>query len=77
MKRVYKECVFKRDWRFYKTCYECPSKCTEYRPKWYARLIEAIVVWWYRKRINRRLKKTFNGIRLDLQTIRRIGKKMK
>lgn len=77
MKRVYKECVFKRDWRFYKTCYECTSKCIEYRPAWYARLIEAVIVWWYRKRIKRRLNKMFKGVKLAKPEIRSINKNMK
>jgi hypothetical protein len=64
-KKKIKSCVFKRDWKHYKTCYECGTlrKCTRKdKPKWYARIVEQLVVWHDRRCINRELRKKFAGI---------------
>ena len=60
-----KSCVFKRDWKNYKTCYECSTrkKCTRSdKPKWYERIIEQLVVSYKRYRISRALGNMFGGI---------------
>ncbi len=59
-------CVFKRDWKNYKTCYECGTmrKCERAdKPGWFGRLTEQIIVGWYRWRINKKLRKMFHGAR--------------
>lgn len=48
MKRKYDSCVFKRDWKHYKTCFECKCQCTEYKLNLIGRIQEAIVLGWYR-----------------------------
>lgn len=58
-------CVFKRDWRFYKTCNECQTKNKCNRPdkfNWFERIIEQISVWLYRVRIKIRLSRMFKGV---------------
>lgn len=57
-----KSCVFKKDWRYYKTCYECGMlrECkSEYKPNWRWRIIEAVVVWWKRRQIKRHMRRMF------------------
>lgn len=60
-KKVYDSCVFKRDWRYYKTCLECGAKktCVTYRKPIYWQLMEAVIVGWKRWRINRKLRRIF------------------
>lgn len=75
-------CVFKRDWRFYKTCHECPDrkKCERSdKPGWFARIVETVVVGWKRWQIRRSMRKMFkNSTRRDIKNarynIRRLGK---
>ena len=65
MKRKYDSCVFKRDWKHYKTCFECKCQCTEYRPDLIGRIYEVIVLGWYRIKeriIIRRYRKTMERI---------------
>lgn len=64
MKRKYDSCVFKRDWKHYKTCFECKCQCTEYRPNLIGRIQEVIVLGWYRmkeriiiRRLQRKMKR--------------------
>ena len=55
-------CVCKRDWKSYKTCNECGirKKCERKdKPNWFGRLIESVVVGWYRRRINKKLRGMF------------------
>lgn len=64
-KKKIDSCVFKRDWRYYKTCNECGIVRQCSRPdkfNWFERIIEQIAVWWYRVRIRRRLGKMFHGV---------------
>lgn len=73
-----KSCVFKRDWKHYKTCYECGTlhQCERSdKPKWYARIIEQVVVWYNRSRINKELHRHFAGI--SKKSIRRIYDEIK
>lgn len=62
-KKTYDSCVFKRDWRYYKTCFECGAKktCITYRQPWYWQLMEAVIVGWKRWRIRRKLNPIFRG----------------
>lgn len=67
MKQTKKQqlCVFKRDWKNHKTCYECGTlrTCTRPdKPKWYERILEQILVSWERWRINRKLRINFRGV---------------
>ena len=71
MKREYDSCVFKRDWAHYKTCNECPTRCKD-RYNWYQRIIETVMVWWYRRKIKRELQRTFGGTKLSKRQIRSI-----
>lgn len=60
-----KSCVRKGDWAHYVTCNECDMHrtCThEMNDGRIGRLFESIVVWWYRKRANKRLKRMFRGV---------------
>lgn len=81
MKQTKKQqlCVFKRDWKNHKTCYECGTlrSCTRPdKPKWYGRILEHILVSWERWRINRKLRINFRGVRKkDIQRIIRLTKK--
>lgn len=75
MKQTKKQqlCVFKRDWKNHKTCYECGTlrRCTHPgKPKWYGRILEQILVSWERWRINRKLRTNFRGV--SKKGIRRI-----
>ena len=66
-------CVPKRDWRYYKTCNECgiKNKCTRGdKPGWFGRIVETIVVGWYRRKINKGLRGMFGH--LDKKTVRRL-----
>ena len=57
-------CVFKKSWQFYKTCYECGQlrQCdNEHKPNVLMRLIEPIVVGWYRRHIKLKMKRLFAG----------------
>lgn len=68
-----KSCVFKRDWKHYKTCYECGTlrQCERPdKPKWYERILEQILVSWERWRINRKLRTKFSG--MSKKNLRRV-----
>ena len=68
-----KSCVFKRDWKHYKTCYECGilRQCERSdKPKWYERILEHILVSWERWRINRKLRTKFRG--MSKKNLRRV-----
>ena len=72
-------CVCKRDWKSYKTCNECGirKKC-EHKDKlnWFGRLIESVVVGWYRRRINKKLRGMFGRMnKKDVKRFSRILKK--
>ena len=71
-------CVCKRDWKSYKTCNECGirKKCEHKdKPNWFGRLIESVVVGWYRRRINRKLKGLFG--RMSKNDVKRLSDIMK
>lgn len=73
-----KTCVFKKDWKHYKTCYECGTlrKCKrDDKPKWYERIVEQLVIWWYRWSINRQLRSMFGGF--SKRDIKRISAALK
>ena len=75
MKQTKKQqlCVFKHDWKHYKTCYECGTlrKCERSdKPKWYARIIEQVVVWHNRLHINKELHRHFAG--MSKKSVRRV-----
>ena len=71
MKKQYDSCVAKRSWVQYKTCNECPQKKTcEERWTWWQRAIETVMVWLYRRKINRKLKDVFGGTKLSKRDIR-------
>lgn len=58
-------CVCKRDWKSYKTCNECGimKECEHKdKPNWFGRLVESIVVGWYRRRINGKLRGMFEYV---------------
>lgn len=78
MKKQYDSCVFKRDWARYKTCNECPQKktCTD-KYSWWQRLEESVMVWNYRRKIGKELKRMFGGTKLTKKQIRRISDKAK
>ena len=71
MKKQYDSCVAKRYWKSYKTCNECTSKnkCEE-RWTWWQRAIETVMVGWYRRKINKKLKGVFGGTKLSKRDIR-------
>lgn len=75
-KKEYDSCVAKRDWKNYKTCNECTAKktCAE-KWSWWQRVIETVMVGWYRWRINRKLKDVFGGTKLSKRDIRDIKSK--
>ena len=71
-------CVCKRDWKSYKTCNECGLvKTCEHKdkPNWFGRLVESIVVGWYRWRINRKLKGLFG--RMSKRDVHKLNDIMK
>lgn len=73
-----KSCVFKKDWRYYKTCYECGMlrECkSEYKPNWRWRIIEAVVVWWKRRQIKRHMRRMFKNTKpSQLKGLKRIAR---
>lgn len=75
-KKEYDSCVAKRDWKNYKTCNECTAKktCAE-KWSWWQRAIETVMVWNYRRKIGKELKRTFGGAKLSKQQIRSIKSK--
>ena len=77
-KKEYDSCVAKRDWQHYKTCNECTAKktCAE-KWSWWQRVIETVVVGWYRWRINRKLKAVFAGTKLNKRDIRNMREQSK
>ena len=71
MKKKYDSCVVKRDWKSYKTWNECGIKKTcNVRWSWWQRAIETVMVGWYRRKINKKLKGVFGGTKLSKRDIR-------
>lgn len=71
-------CVRKRDWKSYKTCNECGirKKCEHQdKPGFFGRLVESVVVGWYRRRINGKLRKMFG--RMSKNDVRKMHDIMK
>ena len=59
-----KSCVMKKDWRYYKTCHECPELRTcknEHKPNLFGRILETIVVGCYRWYIRRKTSRMFKN----------------